>query len=59
MDYLIAKGANTVALESIAAQEAMRTINESPPCEGIYQTTMTPEPQVRVDTAIPDIDVLV
>eukprot|EP00029_Vermamoeba_vermiformis_P007698 TRINITY_DN3403_c0_g1_i1.p1 TRINITY_DN3403_c0_g1~~TRINITY_DN3403_c0_g1_i1.p1 ORF type:complete len:581 (+),score=35.74 TRINITY_DN3403_c0_g1_i1:377-2119(+) len=48
VDYLIAKGANTVALENIAAQEAMRTINDSPPCEGIYQTTMTPEPQTKV-----------
>jgi hypothetical protein len=59
VDYLIAKGANTVALENIAAQEAMRTVNDSPPCQGNYQTTMTPEPQVRVDTTIADIDMLV
>lgn len=59
MDLLIARGANTVALETIAAQEAMRTVNDSPPCEGVYQTTVTPEPQVRVDPIIAEIDILV
>ncbi len=56
MDYLIAKGANTFDLETIAAQDAMRTINDSPPCEGSYQTTITPEPQVRLDTLLADLD---
>jgi len=57
VDYLIAKGANTVTLENIAAQEAMRTINDSPPCEGVYQRTITPEPQVCLDTLLSDTNV--